>query len=109
VVADLIEQSMSNTAIAMDELDVDHAALKAVQAAGEKFAESMRDGVVTLTEARRIYQAMRIAQASVEKCIQLDEADLSLGKEISRGVEMVALMKGAALRERPEMQQTIRG
>ena len=40
---------------------------------------------------------------------QLDEADLSLGKEISRGVERVALMKGAALRERPEMQQTIRG
>jgi hypothetical protein len=38
---------------------------------------------------------------AVEKCIRLDEQDINLGKEISRGVEMVALMKGAALADGP--------
>jgi hypothetical protein len=99
IVADLIEQSMNNTAIAMDELDCDRIAFAAVGKAGEEFA--MRDGVVTLSETRRVYQALRVAQASVQKCIQLDEADLSLGKEISKGVEMVALMKGAAWESGP--------
>jgi uncharacterized protein YigA (DUF484 family) len=97
IVADLIEQSMNNTAIAMDELDCDRIAFAAVGKAGEEFQRAIRDGVVTLSETRRVYQALRVAQASVQKCIQLDEADLSLGKEISKGVEMVAQMKGAAV------------
>ena len=101
VVADLIEHSMSNTAIAMDELDVDRLALAAVSEAGELFTRASKDGVVTLTETRRVYQALRLAHAAVEKCIRLDEQDINLGKEISRGVEMVALMKGAALADGP--------
>lgn len=103
IVADLIEQSMSNTAIAMDELDCDRIAFAAVGKAGEEFAAAIAgDGVVTLTETRRVYQALRVAHAAVKKCIQLDEADLDLGKEISKGVEMVALMKRAAWESGPK-------
>ena len=98
VVADLIRDSMSNTARWMDDDKFDHVALRGVCVAGERFAAAIAgDGVVTLTEARQVYQALRIAQKAIEQSIDDNEGGLEEGREISRGVERVAQIKRAAV------------
>ena len=98
VVADLIERGMSITARWMDDDKFDHLALQGVCVAGERFSAAIAgDGVVTLTEARQVYQALCVAQKAIEKSITNNEGGLEEGREISRGVERVAQMKGAAV------------
>ncbi len=92
----IIEQTMDNASLAMDEERLSLFAIRALTDAERECTAAFADGQVTGREAIRIFRKLEVLGAAIKAQLDTDRRDIKLGRELCAGVVARATKKGKA-------------